>query len=145
MLETDVLTWVKENWEKTAILLKTQPKFYSAYKAFDDSSIYGKVSSSLLALWGAIEQLFSPNTGELKYRVSANLAAYLCDRGEKRLALFKELSLLYNHRSTAAHTSKESDHSPLINSYIHLRNAIIKIIDAGKLPSQEDLEGLIFT
>jgi len=143
-LSTDVLEWVKENLDTTMSLMKTDSKFYSAYKAFDSATEIGKSSAGLLTLWGAIEQLFSPSTGELKYRVSANLASFLSAHGEERLKLFKEISNLYNDRSTAAHTAKELDHSPLIATWVHLRNALIKIIEDGKVPTQTDLEKLIF-
>lgn len=138
------LFWLKEHWEKTAVLMTKNAKFYSAFKAFDSASIHGKVSTSLLTVWGAIEQLFSPNTGELKFRVCSNLASYLAERGNKRLELFKELSKLYNDRSTAAHTSKDIDHSPLLSSYVHLRNALLKMVETGIVPNQEDFEELMY-
>ncbi|MBT1695904.1 hypothetical protein KK083_03385 [Fulvivirgaceae bacterium PWU4] len=143
-VKEDHLLWVKSSFERTLTLIKTNPNFYSAFKAFDSTAEIGKVSSSLVTLWGAIEQLFSPNTGELKYRVSANLAAFLSARGTERLKLFKEISKLYNDRSTAAHTAKDVHHSPLVATWVHLRNALIKIIQDGKVPSQDDLERLIF-
>ena len=144
MLSEDNLDWVKAHWKKTAELMIKYPKFYSAFKAFDSATVQGKVSSSLLSIWGAVEHLFSSNTGELKYRVSANLASYLTERGDKRLELFKELSKLYNDRSIASHTSKELEHFPLISSYIHLRNALFKIVETGVMPTQESLEEIIF-
>ncbi len=143
-LNKDNLSWIRDRWYPAAMLLKSSPKFYAAFKAFDAATINQKTSLSLLTVWGAIEQLFSPNTGELKYRVSANLAAYLQPHGEERLKLFKELSKLYNERSTAAHTAKDSDQSPLISSYVHLRNAILKMVDTGEVPTQDDLEKLQF-
>jgi hypothetical protein len=143
-LREEHLNWLKENWQKTMRLLKTDSKFFAAFKAFDSAAIFGNPTSSLLTTWGAIEQLFSPNTGELKYRVSANLASFLEKPGIKRLELFKELSKLYNDRSLAAHTSKQLDHKPLVNSWVHLRNALMKIIEMGKVPSQDDLQELIF-
>lgn len=145
IMSEDNLIWVKEHWKKTAELMVKYPKFYSAFKAFDSATVQGKISSSLLSIWGAIEQLFSSNTGELKFRVSSNLASYLKERGQERLNLFKEISKLYNERSTAAHTSKELEHSPLISSYVHLRNALIKIVETGDIPTQDNLEEAIFT
>ncbi|HZK96874.1 MAG TPA: hypothetical protein VFC67_21930 [Prolixibacteraceae bacterium] len=143
-LSIDDLCWLKENWKRTVTLLKENSKFYLAFKAFDSASIQGKPSTSLINIWGAIEQLFSPNTGELKYRVSSNLAAFLQEHGDKRLEVFKELSHLYNDRSIVAHTAKEIDYSPVVSSYIHLRNALMKIIELGFVPSQDYLEELIF-
>jgi len=143
-LTKENLEWLKQNWIKAARLIHDNPKFYGALKALDDSSIQGNPSSSLLTIWGAIEQLFSPNTGELKYRVSTNLASFLKPRGEERLKLFKEISKLYNERSTAAHTAKKITYEPVVSSFLHLRNAVIKIIEAGELPTQKDLEELTF-
>lgn len=144
ILSIDDLEWLKLHWKIAAKLIINNPKFYPALKSFDDATIQGKKSSALLNIWGAIEHLFSPNTGELKYRVSSNLAAFLAKHGEKRLEIFKELSKLYNERSTAAHTSKDVETAAIISSYVHFRNALVKIIEDGKIPSQEELESLIF-
>lgn len=138
------LEWMKTYFEQVLKLMKENQKFYHAFKAFDSSTIEGKTSLALLSIWGAIEQLFSPNTGELKYRVSSNLAAFLYERGEERLKAFKEISKLYNERSVAAHTSKDVDYSPVVSSFVYFRNALIKIIEDGKVPSQEYLEERIF-
>lgn len=144
-ISIDNLQWVKSKFKSTVNLMKKEPKFYSAFKAFDSAAEVGRASSSLVTVWGAIEQLFSPNTGELKYRVSANLASYLSSHGQERLKLFKEISKLYNDRSIAAHTSKDLDHSPLIATYVHFRNALVKVVEQGDVPSQDDLEKMIFT
>lgn len=131
------LMWLKDHWEKTAELLIEHPELHSAFKAFDFASIQGKSSTSLLSVWGAIEHLFSYNmgAGEIKYRVCFNLASYLTEDSEKRDELYKELSKLYKDRSKVAHTSKDIEHSPLISSYVHLRNAFIKIIQTGAIPT----------
>jgi hypothetical protein len=144
VLQGSDLDWVKGVWMSTAELMKTDARFQSALKAFDSATVEGRVSSSLMILWGAIEHLFSPNVGELRYRVSANMATFLADRGPERLKLFKELSALYAHRSTAAHTTKELENSPLVASYVHLRNALVKIVDQGRVPTQNELEELLF-
>jgi hypothetical protein len=68
----------------------------------------------------------------------------LADPGEERLRLYKNIQKLYNERSTAAHTAKELDHEPLVLSYVHLRNALFKMIDSEKIPSTEELEVLLF-
>jgi hypothetical protein len=143
-LEISHLEWIKQYWKSAARLINTNRSFYLALKAFDDSTLESKKSSALLTVWGVIEHLFSPPTGELKYRVSSNLAAFLEAYGSRRLELFKELTKLYNERSKAAHTSKEIDVKAFIDSYYYLRDAIIKIIERGSIPTQEELENLIF-
>jgi hypothetical protein len=57
----------------------------------------------LVAVWGALERLFSPSHVELSFRVSANIAAYLELPGRGRYACFKKIKGLYEIRSKAAH------------------------------------------
>lgn len=49
-LDTDTLTWVADNWLKAGQLLNNDPKFYSAFKAFDSATVRGRASASMLAL-----------------------------------------------------------------------------------------------
>lgn len=138
------LNWLKEHWVGTLELMNKNLNFDSALRAFDSATIQGKTSSSLLSLWGAIEQLFSPSHGELRFRVSSNLAAYLEEPGDERYKLYKELLKLYNDRSAAAHTAKDIDQSPLVQTYVHLRNALLKMIQEEKIPTQKSLEASLF-
>jgi len=144
ILNERTLNWIRDNWRNVADMMKNNPKFYTAFKAFDASTIQGKYSTSLLTLWGAIEQLFSANSGELKYRVSSNMAAFISPPGKERLVLFKKLSKLYNERSIAAHTAQDISHSPLVQTYLLFRRAILKMIETRKVPTQSDLEKMVF-
>lgn len=145
ILTIESLGWVRQHLLSTLELINSNTNFYTALKAFDSATIYGKNSSSLLTLWSAIEQLFSNNQGELKFRVSAYLASYLAKSGKKRLELFKEIQKLYNERSIAAHTTKELEIGSLVKSYVLMRNALVKLIEEERLPTQKDLEDYLFT
>lgn len=111
-------------------------------------SIYAQcgvgTSSSLLVVWGALEQLFAPSTAELRYRVASNIEAYLNPPGEKRLQTYREILDLYNHRFTAAHTAKDVDLSALLGSYVLMRNALVRMVDEQHIPDQKELEQTIF-
>ncbi len=98
------LDWIKTKWRSGAQLLQRNPRFGEAFRAFDACTIVGRTSASVLTAWGAIEQLFSPSPGELRFRTSAYVAAYLEVPGPKRLSLFQDLLKLYSGRSKAAHT-----------------------------------------
>lgn len=143
-IRADVLEWVKAKWKESGKLLNSNPSFYSAMKAFDNATVRGKTSSSLLSLWGALEQIFSPSPGELRFRVSSMLASYLEPPGESRLELYKRILKLYNERSVAAHTAKEIEVGPLIETYVLMRNALVRMIDESEIPSQQHLEGRLF-
>jgi hypothetical protein len=140
----EILTWIASNWEEIGQLLNRDNKFFTAFKAFDSAPIQGRTSSSLLALWGGLEQLFSPSPAELRFRVAALLASYLTQPGEDRITLYRKILKLYSQRSTAAHTSKEIDQEPLIETFVIMRNALIKIIEKKHVPSQEELEAYLF-
>jgi hypothetical protein len=136
--------WIRKFWPVTAELLKKQSRFAAALRAFDSCTLRGRSSSSLLTLWGGLEQLFSPSTAELRYRVSSNLAAYLHPPGDERLAKYREILELYNKRSTAAHTASEIDQGSLVKSYIVMRNVLIRMVEDQHVPTQAELESAIF-
>ncbi len=140
----DTLDWVREKWITGGKLLNSNPGFYSAFKAFDTATVRGKTSSSLLALWGGLEQIFSPSPGELRYRVSSMLASYLEPPGESRLELYKKILRLYIERSVAAHTAKEIEQGPLVETYVLMRNVLVRIIDENVIPTQQDMEARLF-
>jgi hypothetical protein len=144
VLDSELLTWVSRVWSPTADLIKRDSRFDSAFRAFDLCTVRGRTSSSLLTVWGALEQLFAPSTAELRYRVSSNIAAYLNPPGEKRLEAYREILDLYNHRSTAAHTAKDVDQSAFLGSYVLMRNALVRMVDEQHVPDQKELERAIF-
>jgi hypothetical protein len=98
----------------------------------------------VLTIWGALEQLFAPTSGELRHRVAANISAYLEPREPQRLATYKRVMKLYNARSAAAHTTKEVDRSVMVESWVILRNALVKMISGHQVPSQADFEHLLY-
>ena len=106
-IQEDDLAWVRSTWSHSADLLKKNSKFGTALRAVDSCSVGGRTSASLLAVWGALEQLFSPSPSELRFRVAAHIAAYLEPAGASRIALFRRAMSLYNHRSIAAHTAAD--------------------------------------
>jgi hypothetical protein len=145
VLDSELLTWISRVWSPTADLMKQDSRFDSAFRAFDLCTVRGRTSSSLLTVWGALEQLFAPSTAELRYRVSSNIAAYLNPPGEKRLNAYREILDLYNHRSTAAHTAKDAAQSAFLGSYVLMRNALVRMVDEQHVPNQKELERAIFS
>lgn len=144
VLDTEEVAWVKGKWVTAGHLLNRNPKFSSALKAFDLATLRGRASSSLLAMWGGLEQIFAPSTAELRFRVAALLASYLEPHGTARLELYKEILKLYNARSIAAHTAEETEPGPLVQTYVIMRNVLVRMIDANKVPTQADLESALF-
>lgn len=143
-LRIEDLLWVKSVWPRTAELLRTCTPLNMALRAADACTVRGRPASALLTAWGALEELFAPSRAELRFRVSAHIAAYLEVVGPKRLELFKTVANLYNARSKAAHSAQDAEVDALVQSFIILRNALIRMIDKGGVPTQIDLEKRLF-
>ncbi|QND42891.1 hypothetical protein HB770_19970 [Rhizobium leguminosarum bv. viciae] len=143
-LDAYSLQWIKEKWAPGAKLLAQNPKLKSSLQALDACTVKNKTSASLLAVWGGLEQLFAPSAGELRFRVASYISSYLEPLGPKRLEMFKRILKLYDERSSAAHTARDGDARSLADSWLLLRAALLKMIDDDKVPSQSDLESLLF-
>ncbi len=52
---------------------------------------------------------------------------------------------LYNVRSAAAHTATHVELNALVESYVTMRNALMKMVNGRRIPTQEDFERLIFS
>jgi hypothetical protein len=142
-LRTTELEWIRDNWLKCGYLMQESPKLDTAFRAFDAAMIKGKASLSLIALWGGLEQLFSPSSGELRFRVSALIASYLEPVGPDRLALYRRILKLYDARSTAAHSASDVEHGPLIETYVVMRNVLMKMFCDKHVPDRNELEELL--
>lgn len=138
------LLWLKAVWPAVAELVRQAPQLETALQAYDACTARGRAASALLIAWGALEEIFAPARAELRFRVSAHIAAFLELPGPKRLERFKQVAQLYNARSRIAHSAQDTDSSELVGTFIVLRNALIKIIDEQAVPSQADLERRLF-
>lgn len=143
-LKAEDLSWVKSVWPRTAELMRTSSPLNMALRAADACTVRGRPASALLTAWGALEELFAPSRAELRFRVSAHIAAYLEPVGPRRLELFKTVADLYNARSKAAHSAQDAEVATLVQSFVILRNALIRMIDEGAVPTQADIEKRLF-
>jgi hypothetical protein len=99
---------------------------------------------ALVSLWGALERLFTREKTELRFRVSANMAAYLEPPGLGRVALFRVVRGLYDRRSEAAHGSGDGGDESVTQTYTLLRRVLFRMIEEEHVPSREDLEASLF-
>jgi hypothetical protein len=143
-IHKDNLDWFKENWSEIAKLVRANPLLLASLEICDDCRIRRHTSHSMLAIWGALEHLFSPSKTELRHRVASNIAAFLEPRGEKRLNKYKEVLKLYDQRSIAAHTTTSIQPQHFMESWVLLRNVLLKIVLEMKVPTQSDFENSLF-
>lgn len=144
IIDSQNIDWFRENWVDVAKLIKANPLMQAAIDVCDESRVRRRSSHSMLAIWGALEHLFSPSKNELRHRVASNIATYLESRGQHRLDMYKEILKLYDQRSNAAHTTSKVETKFLIDSWVLLRNVLMKMILERKIPSQFDFEKALF-
>lgn len=142
-VDASELEWLRENWYEAAVLLGKED-FSLALQAVDSSVWNHSPALALVAVWGALERLFSPSQSELSFRVSANIAAYLEPPGRERYAYFKKIKGLYDSRSKAAHGSGEADLMPYAETYRIARRVLLKMIEARHVPDKKELEANLF-
>ena len=98
----------------------------------------------MVAIWAALEALFSPSTTELRFRVSALIASYLEPPGELRQSRAKAIGKLYDKRSSAAHGKSTHEDDDLLASFNLLGEVLRRMIEQGRVPTKPELEGMLF-
>jgi len=137
------LEWLRENWYDAAALWASKD-FAFALQAVDASLWNHTPALALVALWGALERLFSPSASELSFRVSANIAAFLERAGGTRHACFKKVKALYENRSKAAHGSGDPDTNSYGETFEIARRVLLRIIQDRHVPTKKELEANLF-
>lgn len=143
-LSDNDLQWLKEVWLDGGHLMDSSATFNDAFQALDSAGGMPTCAVALLAIWGALEHLFSPAKQELRFRVSANIAAYLEPPGVGRLTLHQRLMKLYDARSAVAHGTKLKTPDAWSETYGLANRVLMKMLADGHVPSKDDLEGELF-
>jgi hypothetical protein len=135
---------VRNFWRSTCGLASNHDEFNLALQAFDQCTFQRHSSVALLSVWAGLESLFSGGRDELRYRISAGMAAFLEPAGLTRLSLQKEIAKLYDSRSNAAHGRSDEAHEPLLKTYQLARRALVKIIEDAHVPTRTELDARLF-
>ncbi len=144
IVEKTDLEWVRDNWRNAEILANKSKELYTAIQAHDQIQFMNDTSLALLSLWAALEDLFSPAKSELRFRISANIAAFMEEPGKERLTLQKRVAKLYDARSHAAHSRSNLDTKVFLDTLDLLRQVIVKMIRDNHVPTREELESRLF-
>ena len=138
------LEWIREHWIDAGHLMCKNNKLNTAFRAFDSAMIQKEESLSLISLWAGLEQLFSPSRSELRFRISSLIASFLEKPSVERLALYKSILKMYDERSVAAHTTGGVETGKLLETFVLMRNILVKIIENNHVPDSDDLESFLF-
>lgn len=137
-ISPDSAAWLRDNWH-SSLHLSSDEDLMFALTAIHHSHESAE-ALGLVSVWAALERLFSSNAAELKFRVCANIAAFLEAPGEDRYVTFKYLTKLYDARSAAAHGSEIKRADAYMDSVSIASQVVLRIIELGKVPSKEELE-----
>lgn len=140
----DDLEWIRRHWWDAGKLMNRSQEFSLLFQACAQCMFARNPALALLSLWGALEGLFSPAKTELRFRVSANIAAYLEPPGLPRMELQKKVAKLYDARSQAAHGGADLPKDALQESYALTKRVITKVIEANNAPNREELDTVLF-
>ena len=138
------LAWVRDNWRTGHKLYSSSTEFRLAADSLDAGQFVPNHALTLVSLWASLEAIFSPSTSELKFRVSALIAAYLERPGPDRLELQKKIASLYDMRSAAAHGKPRHEPEHLLRSFELVRRVLLRMIHEAAVPSKELLERRLF-
>jgi hypothetical protein len=134
------IAWVRDHWKDAFDLTRSSTAFRTAVFALDQMQFVKDRPLVLVSFWSALEGLFLMNAQELRFRLAAYLATYLQKPGPERMARYKKILTLYDHRSKAAHGKPRNDPRALGESYTLLRDVVVRIVEAKQIPTQEELE-----
>jgi hypothetical protein len=138
------LEWVRQHWINAGHLMQESSVFNFVMAAFDNCSWVLDAGLALLQLWSALEALFSPGQGELRFRTSTNIATFLEPPGAERHSLQTWVANLYDSRSAAAHGRTRHIEDALIETYTVTKRVILTIIEQNHVPSVKELEAKLF-
>jgi hypothetical protein len=137
--------WVNNQFINFATLL-SDTRFRIAVDSITTNHLQHNSRVSIALLWSGIEAIFGIQS-ELRFRLSAQIASLLEERGSSRYKLYKKIKKLYDVRSKAVHgsaiTEKEIQEH-IIEVRELLSNLLDYFIEKKEVLSIEELEKLLF-
>lgn len=144
-ISQDDMKWVIEHYYDFIIFSSDNPQLCIAIDSLSTFNQQESPRMCIAALWAGIEAVFGIQS-ELRFRLAAEISAYLKPRGVDRVSLHNRIKQLYDFRSKAVHGSKINDAS--IKDHISevqtlLRQILIKCINERHIPTKKEFEDLI--
>lgn len=139
------LDWVSSNLTRFADLLE-QPNFRLAVESLSTHHFSTSERMMVASLWAGIEALFGIQS-ELRFRLAVVVASVLEPRGEARRDLYRMVKQLYDTRSKAIHGSpltKVKIEEHILEVRKLLSRLLCSFVEAGAVPTEEQVEALIF-
>lgn len=138
----DDIKWAIDHCNDLIMFFSDNPQLSIAIDSLSTFNQQESPRMRVAALWSGIESIFGIQS-ELRFRLAAEIAAFLEPRGIERISLHNKIKQLYDFRSKAVHGSKIDD--TLIENHISevqslLRRILIKCIDDQHIPTSKEFE-----
>jgi hypothetical protein len=130
------------SWRDTASLVKDDAFSFACEAYFHSHSHAPELR--FMTFWFILERLFLRDADELAYRLSANVAAFLEQSGEKRYDLFRKVKRLYKIRSAVAHGRGLGDATAIAEADEIVIRCLRRVVENRRRPTQDDLFKLLF-
>jgi hypothetical protein len=140
------LDWVRDNLARLTELTDDE-RFRTGVEALCSYLHAANYRMMAAQLWAGLEALFGIRF-EIGYRLAVQIALLLEPRGPACRALYEQMRKLYKDRSDAIHGNK-MDEARLARHVAEARGILARvlrrILERGKVPSDNDFEEVIFT
>jgi hypothetical protein len=139
------LTWVDEHFTRFIELLE-KPAFRLAVDSLTTHQHEASLRMTTASLWAGVEALLGISS-ELRFRLSALIAAFLEARGPERVRRYRGLKKLYDFRSRAVHGTAIDDtalQEHISEVRVLLSSLLCKITELGRFPSDDDWDLALF-
>ena len=141
VITADHAAWVNANFLRL-LDLRANQQFHFAFECLSGSHTDAEYRLMAAKLWAGLEALVGVNQ-ELRFRVSALLAALVEPPGAGRVALYNRIKRLYDVRSKVVHgatLSQEELGEHVAAAQALLADCLIALVELGRVPSSSDLE-----
>ncbi len=141
-ISQDDMKWVIDHYYDLIMFSSDNPQLSIAIDSLSTFNQQESPRMCIATLWSGIEAIFGIQS-ELRFRLAAEIAAYLEPRGVERVSLHKRVKQLYDFRSKAVHGSKIVDSSiadHIAEVQTLLRRILVKCIDEQHIPTKIEFE-----
>jgi hypothetical protein len=140
-LKSEDILWIIDFYSNFLYLCR-YPKFSIAVEAIFTSHQQRNERMAIINLWAGIESILDIHS-ELRFRIAAEIAAFLEPSGKTRIDLYNSIKKLYDFRSKAVHgatitASLISQHILLVREL--LCRILLKCIEQKRIPTANEFE-----
>ena len=156
LLDEQDIAWITDNHLKV-MKMDSSGKFTFLHDLFEILN-FPNPSIQLVQIWAGIESIVKSQPKRTKHSIRARCAMFLCETKKERQELYDALGPLYNFRCDVVHGNKSfsmkewlegfedqrvtGKTKKLFESFTILKRLMIKVIEAGEMPTRKKLLAL---